>query len=190
MPVYNEEGAIVAAVDEVREHVLALIPESELVVVDDGSRDSTGRLLDDLSAADTRIAVIHQANGGHGAALLTGLNAARGDYVFLIDSDRQIPLGQLQVGVGGGHGGARCGVRRAAATLRSGAPAVFVAGDSALGQRAVSHQAPATRTHRTSCSGAASGTRRAIVSPTARWHRHCSSPSSRRGAATTSSRST
>lgn len=92
MPVYNEEGAIVAAVDEVREHVLALIPESELVVVDDGSRDSTGGLLDDLSAADARIAVIHQVNGGHGAALLTGLKAARGEYVFLIDSDRQIPL--------------------------------------------------------------------------------------------------
>ena len=46
MPVYNEEGAIVAAVDEVKQHVLELIPESELVVVDDGSRDGTGRLLD------------------------------------------------------------------------------------------------------------------------------------------------
>ena len=96
MPVYNEEGAIVAAVDEVRQQVLVLIPESELIVVDDGSRDSTGKLLDDLSAADERITVIHQANGGHGAALLTGLNAARGEYVFLIDSDRQIPLNSFK----------------------------------------------------------------------------------------------
>jgi dolichol-phosphate mannosyltransferase len=92
MPVYNEEGAIGAAVDEVLQHVLGLIPESELVVVDDGSRDATGRLLDDAAAKDARINVIHQPNGGHGAALLTGLNAARGEYVFLIDSDRQIPL--------------------------------------------------------------------------------------------------
>ncbi len=92
MPVYNEEGAIVAAVDEVREHVLALIPESELVVVDDGSRDATGRLLDEAAASDPRITVIHQANGGHGAALLTGLKSSRGEYVFMIDSDRQIPL--------------------------------------------------------------------------------------------------
>jgi dolichol-phosphate mannosyltransferase len=92
MPVYNEEAAIVAAVDEVREHVLSLLPESELVVVDDGSRDATPRLLDLAAADDSRITVIHQANGGHGAALLTGLNAARGEYVFLIDSDRQIPL--------------------------------------------------------------------------------------------------
>jgi dolichol-phosphate mannosyltransferase len=92
MPVYNEEGAIVAAVEEVQQHVLGLIPESELVVVDDGSRDATGRLLDDAAAKDPRIKVIHQPNGGHGAALLTGLNASRGEYVFLIDSDRQIPL--------------------------------------------------------------------------------------------------
>jgi dolichol-phosphate mannosyltransferase len=92
MPVYNEEGAIGAAVDDVRHHVLALIPESELVVVDDGSRDATGGLLDEAAGADPRIVVIHQVNGGHGAALLTGLKAARGEYVFLIDSDRQILL--------------------------------------------------------------------------------------------------
>src|SRR5689334_932163 len=92
MPVYNEEGAIVAAVDEVKQHVLGLIPQSELVVVDDGSRDATGRLLDEAAAADARIKVIHQPNGGHGAALLTGLKAANGEYVFLIDSDRQILL--------------------------------------------------------------------------------------------------
>ena len=92
MPVYNEEGAIVAAVDEVRAHVLTLIPESELVVVNDGSRDATGRLLDHAAATDARITVIHQPNGGHGAALLMGLKNARGEYVFLIDSDRQISL--------------------------------------------------------------------------------------------------
>src|SRR6185436_3861954 len=92
MPVYNEEGAIAAAVDEVKQCVLSVVPESELVVVDDGSRDGTARLLDDAAARDSRIKVIHQPNGGHGAALLTGLKAATGDYIFLIDSDRQIPL--------------------------------------------------------------------------------------------------
>lgn len=96
MPVYNEEGAIVAAVDEVRQFVLSYVPDSELVVVDDGSRDATGRLLDEAAAADPRIRVIHQANGGHGAALLAGLKAARGDCLFLIDSDRQIPLDGFQ----------------------------------------------------------------------------------------------
>ena len=92
MPVYNEEGAITAAVDEVKQHVLSLISDSELVVVDDGSRDGTGGLLDEAAANDARIKVIHQPNGGHGAALLTGLKAASGEYIFMIDSDRQILL--------------------------------------------------------------------------------------------------
>ena len=92
MPVYNEQDAIVAAVDDVRKHVLDQVSGAELVVVDDGSRDRTGALLDDAAARDSRIQVIHRPNGGHGAALLTGLNASNGEYVFLIDSDRQIPL--------------------------------------------------------------------------------------------------
>lgn len=95
MPVYNEEGAIVLAVEEVRQHVLDLVPGSELIVVDDGSRDGTGALLDQAAARDARLRVIHQPNGGHGSALLTGLVAATGEYVFLIDSDRQIPLDEF-----------------------------------------------------------------------------------------------
>ena len=97
MPVYNEEGAIVAAVDEVKQYVLSVVPEAELVVVDDGSRDGTGGLLDTAAASDPRIKVIHQPNGGHGAALVTGLKAATGEYLFLIDSDRQIPLDNFKV---------------------------------------------------------------------------------------------
>jgi glycosyltransferase involved in cell wall biosynthesis len=92
MPAYNEEGAIADAVREVQRHVMPVVPGAELVVVDDGSRDRTGAILDRLGRDEPRLRVIHQANGGHGRALRTGLDAARGDYVFLIDSDRQIPL--------------------------------------------------------------------------------------------------
>ena len=92
MPVYNEEDAIVLAVDDVQRHVLSLVPGSELVVVNDGSRDRTGALLDEAAAKDQRVRVIHQANSGHGGAVMAGLAAARGECLFLIDSDRQIPL--------------------------------------------------------------------------------------------------
>ena len=92
MPVYNEEGAIVLAIDDVQRHVLSRVPGAELVVVNDGSRDRTGALLDEAAAADPRVRVVHQANRGHGGAVMAGLASARGDYVFLIDSDRQIPL--------------------------------------------------------------------------------------------------
>jgi glycosyltransferase involved in cell wall biosynthesis len=92
MPVYNEAGAIALAVDEVRGHVLDHVPGAELVVVDDGSRDGTATLLDGIAQGEPRVRVVHQQNRGHGGALLTGLAHARGDFVFLIDSDRQIPL--------------------------------------------------------------------------------------------------
>lgn len=92
MPVYNEEAAIVLAVDEVQRHVLDRVPGADLVVVNDGSRDGTGRLLDEIAATDPRIRVIHQENRGHGGALMAALAGARGDCVFLVDSDRQIPL--------------------------------------------------------------------------------------------------
>ncbi len=92
MPAYNEEGAIEDAVRDVWEHVFPLVPDAELIVVDDGSRDRTGEILDRLAATEPRLRVIHKANGGHGPAIRTGLDAASGEFVFLIDSDRQIPL--------------------------------------------------------------------------------------------------
>jgi dolichol-phosphate mannosyltransferase len=92
MPAYNEEAAIVLAVEDVRSFVLDRIPGAEFVVVNDGSRDRTGQLLDEIAATDPRIRVIHQRNAGHGGAVMTGLETARGTHVLLIDSDRQISL--------------------------------------------------------------------------------------------------
>lgn len=92
MPAYNEEDAIEAAVEEVRLQVSNAVGANEIIVVNDGSRDQTGEILDRLAEHDELVRVIHQANGGHGRALRTGLDAARGEFVFMIDSDRQIPL--------------------------------------------------------------------------------------------------
>lgn len=92
MPVYNEEGAIALAIDEVRRDVLDRVPGAELVVVNDGSRDGTKAILDQAASRDPRVRAIHQQNRGHGGALMAALAAARGDYVFMIDSDRQIAL--------------------------------------------------------------------------------------------------
>jgi dolichol-phosphate mannosyltransferase len=96
MPVYNEQDAIVDAVAEVQRYVLDLVDGAQLIVVNDGSRDETPALLDEISRRDPRVRVIHQANSGHGGAVMTGLAAATGDYVFLIDSDRQIPLDKFR----------------------------------------------------------------------------------------------
>jgi glycosyltransferase involved in cell wall biosynthesis len=92
MPVYNEQDAIVLATADVQRSILDHVSSAELVIVNDGSKDQSGRLADELAAKDSRIRVIHQENRGHGAALMTALSAARGDYIMLIDSDRQISL--------------------------------------------------------------------------------------------------
>lgn len=92
MPAYNEEAGLASAVEEVRQYVLDVLPGSELIVVNDGSRDGTGKLADSLSQADPRVRVLHKPNGGHGSAILAGLDASQADVAFLIDSDQQIPL--------------------------------------------------------------------------------------------------
>ena len=92
MPAYNEEGAVGDAVRAVQEHVFSIVPDAELVAVNDGSRDRTGAILDELAVRDPRVRAVHKKNGGHGPALITGLTAARGEYLFLIESDNEIPL--------------------------------------------------------------------------------------------------
>jgi dolichol-phosphate mannosyltransferase len=64
----------------------------ELVVVDDASRDGTGRLLDRLAESDPRVRVLHLSrNFGHQAAITAGLEHARGDAVVMLDGDLQDP---------------------------------------------------------------------------------------------------
>jgi glycosyltransferase involved in cell wall biosynthesis len=92
MPVYNEEEAIEAAVAEIREHILDKMPGSELLAVDDGSKDRSPALLDEMARALPALRVLHKPNGGHGDAVRYGLDRAEGEYLFLLDSDRQIPV--------------------------------------------------------------------------------------------------
>lgn len=92
MPAYNEAANIEGAIDDVVSHVFAVVPDAELVVVDDGSRDDTRAIATACADRDRRIRVVSQPNAGHGPALVRGLRAARGDYCLLLDSDRQIGL--------------------------------------------------------------------------------------------------
>ncbi|MEO7761702.1 MAG: glycosyltransferase family 2 protein [Casimicrobiaceae bacterium] len=92
MPAYNEADNIAAAIADIREHVFGVVARSELVVIDDGSRDETAAIVRELAAADPRIRLLTQANAGHGPALVRGLREARADRCLLLDSDRQIGL--------------------------------------------------------------------------------------------------
>ena len=86
MPAYNHERFVRRALDSVVAQTLA---DLEIVVVDDGSRDETGTLLDEFAArcASCEVTVIHQPNEGAHAAINRGLAHARGEFVAIINSD-------------------------------------------------------------------------------------------------------
>lgn len=62
-------------------------PNLEIILVDDGSKDSSGQICEKLAAQDERVVVIHQANGGLSAARNTGMGVAKGDYLAFVDGD-------------------------------------------------------------------------------------------------------
>jgi dolichol-phosphate mannosyltransferase len=92
MPVYNEAALIRDTIAEIQSHIFSVVPSAELLVIDDGSRDGTPAALAELGPQEPRMRVIHQSNAGHGAALRAGIEQAHGDFILVIDSDRQIPL--------------------------------------------------------------------------------------------------
>ncbi len=94
---HNEEEVIEQTVHEVVTTVAAWMQDFEVIVVDDGSKDRTGALLDAIAAADPRVRVIHHpVNEGYGAALVSGFGAASKDLLFFMDSDGQFDIRDLQ----------------------------------------------------------------------------------------------
>jgi dolichol-phosphate mannosyltransferase len=89
MPVYNEEDAVGSVIRGIYSTILSRLPGAELLAIDDGSRDRTPLILDDLAKRYPQIRPFHKDNGGHGSALLFGLQRARGEHIFLTDSDGQ-----------------------------------------------------------------------------------------------------
>jgi glycosyltransferase involved in cell wall biosynthesis len=93
MPVYNEEECIQSVIESWLD-VLQKIEPARLLIIDDGSKDKTGAVLDKLAQKHKRLTVIHQVNGGHGSAVYNGYMRAltdRAEWIFQVDSDDQIP---------------------------------------------------------------------------------------------------
>lgn len=84
IPVYNAENYLKPCLDSVAAQEFT---DYELVLVDDGSADGSGRICDEYAVRDPRIRVIHQSNGGQAAARNRGIDAAVGDYVGFCDND-------------------------------------------------------------------------------------------------------
>jgi glycosyltransferase involved in cell wall biosynthesis len=96
-PAHNEEANVRGLVEEALETLPGLAESFEIIIVDDGSRDATGAIADELAAANPDVvrAVHHPTNLGYGAALLSGFRAARHDLVCFTDGDRQFRVADL-----------------------------------------------------------------------------------------------
>ena len=95
VPVYNAAAYLDACIDSVLKQS---VEEIEVICVDDCSTDSSGEVLARRAAGDDRLVVLrHPENLGAGAARNTGLDAARGEFVFHLDADDTLPVDALTV---------------------------------------------------------------------------------------------
>jgi glycosyltransferase involved in cell wall biosynthesis len=96
-PAHDEEANIEGLVGEALDSLPAIAETFEVIAVDDGSRDRTPSLADELAAAHADVvrAVHHPTNLGYGAALRSGFGAARYELVAFTDGDRQFRVEDL-----------------------------------------------------------------------------------------------
>lgn len=84
VPVYNVEKYINRCIDSI---INQTYKNLEIILVDDGSQDSSGQICDDYSKKDSRIKVIHKENNGVSSARNTGLDNVTGEWIAFIDAD-------------------------------------------------------------------------------------------------------
>jgi glycosyltransferase involved in cell wall biosynthesis len=96
-PCYNEAANIPLFIQEALEVLPLVAKQFEIIIVNDGSKDGSGAVADVFAEQDKRIRVIHhETNRGYGAALRSGFEAARYDWVFFTDGDLQFKLAQIK----------------------------------------------------------------------------------------------
>ena len=87
VPVYNVEQYLEKCIDSI---INQTYKNLEIILIDDGSTDSSGKICDRYAARDKRIKVIHQENGGLAVVRNIGVSAASGEYIMFVDSDDYI----------------------------------------------------------------------------------------------------
>ena len=84
VPVYNSDGYIAKTIESLLRQTLK---EIQIILVDDGSTDSSGKICDEYAKKDKRILVIHKKNGGLADARNNGMKVSKGKYIMFLDAD-------------------------------------------------------------------------------------------------------
>ena len=87
MPIYNTAAYLSRCIESL---VNQTYSDLQIILIDDGSTDSSGKIADEWQTKDPRIEVYHQTNKGQSAARNVGLQHARGEYIAFVDSDDYI----------------------------------------------------------------------------------------------------
>lgn len=96
LPAYNEAENIEPVVDEATAALEPLVDESEIIVVDDGSRDDTAAVTRRVMDTNPHVRLVeHEVNRGFGAAVFSGFTNASKEWIFYTDADRQFVLDEL-----------------------------------------------------------------------------------------------
>lgn len=97
LPAHNEAENIEPVVQRALEVLPNFFDSFEIIVVDDGSKDETGAIIDRLATEDARVRAIHHArNQGYGGALTSGFKVSSGTHVMFMDSDRQFDIVDIE----------------------------------------------------------------------------------------------
>lgn len=94
VPVYNVEEYLEECIESIRKQTYKNI---EILLVDDGSKDKSGKICDDYLQRDNRIKVIHKKNGGLSDARNKGIKESKGKYLIFVDSDDTIDEDMCEV---------------------------------------------------------------------------------------------
>lgn len=96
IPAYNEADKISSSLTQAVNFMKIFTDTFEIIVVDDGSKDATAAIVEEYSVENPEVRVIRNPHKGKGFAVLTGMNAAVGDLIYMADADLSAPMSELK----------------------------------------------------------------------------------------------
>ncbi len=103
VPVYNAEKYLENTINSILKNIK---DDAEIILIDDGSKDNSGKIADNMTKLDSRVKVYHKENGGVSSARNLGMSKAQGEYITFVDADDIVCNNIMNSVVGGGY--ARC----------------------------------------------------------------------------------